>query len=262
MSVERLERFEDLLAAAGGHPAVALDVGRGLPPPAWSARVGRACAVAFARRSDHGVPGAAVLGAPDAVAALVTDPRVQHWFASGGFRHLGRPVALDDLVERHLPVGPVAGDWEWMWTRTPPPPTPGEDRVRPIDPADRPELEALLAAASPRTHGQPFARPGQRWVGVRDAGRLVACGVSEPSTAGTPTLAGIAVVAEARRTGLGAAVTAALTRDAVARTGACALGMFSDNAGARRLYHRLGFRTAVAWRSRWREDAHAPSASG
>ena len=143
-----------------------------------------------------------------------------------------------------------------MWTRTPPSVVAGEERVVGPSPVRPRRARALLALASPRTHGQPFARPAQRWVGVvDDAGRILACGGGEPSGAGTLTLAGIAVTPDRQREGLGAAVTAALTRRAVAETGACALGMFSDNAGARRVYHRLGFRTAVAWRSRWRDGA-------
>ncbi|WP_299445567.1 GNAT family N-acetyltransferase [uncultured Phycicoccus sp.] len=262
-TVRRLDSYEDLLEASGHHPVVLLDVGRGLPPPAWGAEGCGGRAVAFARRSDHGILGASVLGDAAAVEALVADPRVRHWFDRGAFRHLGRPRGVDDVVERHLPVGSVGGDWEWMYTRAAPPRVAGEDRVTRLAASARDELVALLTAASPRTHGQPFARPGQRWVGVHDdTGRLVACGVSEPSTAGTPTLAGIAVVPGLRGQGLGAAVTAELTRDAVARTGACALGMFSDNDGARRLYQRLGFTTAVEWRSRWREGALPSLTSG
>lgn len=252
-----LTSYDELLEASGHHPVVELDVGRGAPGPSWVARDEHGgVAVAFARSSDHGVPGASVLGPAAALAALVADPAVRRWFHDGGFRHLSRPVDLDDLVEAHLPVGSVGGDWEWMWTRTIPASTPGEEHVVPLPEDTRDEVVALLLEASPRTHGQPFARPDQVWLGVRDAdGRLLACGGSEPSTGGTPTLAGIAVAPDARRQGLGAAVTAALTREAVTRTGACALGMFSDNDDARRVYHRLGFTTGMAWRSRWHEGS-------
>jgi len=54
-----------------------------------------------------------------------------------------------------------------------------------------------------------------------------------------------------RGAGWGAAVTAHLTRLAVAEVGACALGMFADNDVARRLYHRLGYTTGMEWTSRW-----------
>ena len=122
-----------------------------------------------------------------------------------------------------------------------------------LDPSARDEAEAFLAEHSPRTHGQPFARPGQRWVAVRDnrTAALIATGSSEPSAAGIPTLAGIATAADRRGAGWGAAITAHLTRIAVAEAGACALGMFADNDVARRLYSRLGYATGMEWTSRW-----------
>jgi ribosomal protein S18 acetylase RimI-like enzyme len=63
-------------------------------------------------------------------------------------------------------------------------------------------------------------------------------------------LSGIAVEPALRGRGLGRAVTAELTRRAVARHGLCTLGMFSSNTVARRLYRRLGYRTGQAWATR------------
>lgn len=263
-TVRPIATFEELLEASGHHPVVELDVGRGFAPPGWAAALDGAGAVAFPRRSDHGVPGASVLGDGPAIDVLLADPRVRSWFAEGDFRHLSRPREHHDLVDQHLPLDGAGGDWDWLWTRDlPPADVPGEDRVVVLEPAEGLEATALLALASPRTHGQPFARPGQLWMGVHDGtGALVACGGSEPSGAGTPTLAGIAVAPTARRQGLGAAVTAALTRRAVAATGACALGMFADNDAARRVYRRLGYRTGMRWRSRWRAGALPPPPKG
>ena len=135
-----------------------------------------------------------------------------------------------------------------MWTRDAPPAVAGEERVEVLGPGARDEAEAFLTEHSPRTHGQPFARPGQRWVAVRDphTGALVAVGGSEPSAAGTPTLAGIAVETGRRGAGWGAAVTAHLTRLAVAEVGACALGMFADNDVARAALPAAGVR-APGW---------------
>ena len=255
--VRTLGSAAELDSATAGHPVVVLDVGAGFLPPAYAACLTEPhhppAAVAFHRRSDHGVPGSAVLGTASGLAALLDDPEVRAWVTGGGNRHLSVPRGVVHVVEDRLALGSRGGEWDWMWTRTEPDRLPGEDAVAPLDPATRPDLERFLDEHSPRTHGQPFARPGQRWVGVRDPadGSLVAVGCSEPNQAGTPTLAGIAVAAHRRGEGWGAAVTATLTRDAVRENGACALGMFADNDVARRLYLRLGFVTGMEWTSRW-----------
>jgi ribosomal protein S18 acetylase RimI-like enzyme len=130
---------------------------------------------------------------------------------------------------------------------------PGQERVEVLDQSHRAALIAFLDAHNPRTHGQPFARPRQLWVGVRDRrgdGELVAIGCSEPNPAGTPHLAGITVDPALRGRGLGAAVTAYLTTEGVERTGVCTLGMYADNDRARALYHRLGYATAEVWSTR------------
>ncbi|NHA69188.1 GNAT family N-acetyltransferase [Phycicoccus flavus] len=259
--VRRLDSVEELLTASGHHPVVELDIGAGMEPPAWAVTTAAGTAVAFARHSDSGVLGVSVLGPVDGIGTLVADPRVRAWFTAGPFHHLSRPREAHDVVERHLPVGPDGGDWDWMYTRAAPePPLPGEDRVVTLTPAARADVVDLLTRESPRTHGRPFAADDQRWMGVWDGDRLVASGCSAPSTAGVPVLSGIAVDSAHRRRGLGSAVTSALARDAVARTGACVLGVFSDNDAGRALYERLGFVVAVRWRSRWRSAARAEDA--
>ena len=250
--VRRLETSEELAEAARHHPVVGLDIGPGFEPPAFAVATAAGWAVVFSRRSDHAVPGAATLGDAVGLDTLFADPVVQRWFRESGARHLSAPRQHQHVLARHLDLGERGGDWDWMWTRTPPPRVPGEDRVVDLSPADRDAAVDLLTRHSPRTHGQPFARPGQEWVGVRDAGgALVALGGSEPSQAGTPTLVGVAVDRSRRGGGLGSAVSAVLTRRAVETSGACALGMFADNDAARRVYRRLGYVTAVEWRSRW-----------
>ena len=132
------------------------------------------------------------------------------------------------------------------------PGVPGEEHVECSTSAPR-RGRGVPRRHSPRTHGQPFARPGQRWVAVRDpaTGALVAVGGSEPCAAGTPTLAGIAVAADRRGEGWGAAVTAHLDPAGRREVGACALGMFADNDVARGLYQRLGYTTGMEWTIRW-----------
>ncbi|GAA4401979.1 hypothetical protein GCM10023168_12040 [Fodinibacter luteus] len=254
MSVVRpLTTLDELVTAVGGHPVAVLDVGAGFVAPAYAVDDGHDLTVAFHRRSDHGVPGSAVLGTATGLAMLLDDPTVRAWVTGGGNRHLSVPRGLVGVVEQRLDLGRRGGEWDWLWTRDLPPVVAGEERVVGVDPSHRREAEDFLTRHSPRTHGEPFARPGQLWVGVRDeaSGRLVALGGSEPCAAGTPTLAGIAVDIARRGEGWGAAVTAHLTRRAVVGTGACALGMFADNDVARRLYERLGFRTGMQWTSRW-----------
>ncbi len=252
-AVRLLQNAAQLVDATKGHPVTVLDVGAGFVPPAYAVGSAPDGAVAFHRRSDHGVPGSAALGTASGLATLLDDPAVRRWVTGGGNRHLSVARGLMPVVAQRLDLGSRGGEWDWMWTRTAPPVLCGEEQVEALDPACRDEAEQFLAEHSPRTHGQPFARPGQRWVAVRDSETeaLVATGSSEPSAAGTPTLAGIATATERRGEGWGAAVTAHLTRLAVAEAGACALGMFADNDVARRLYHRLGFTTGMQWTSRW-----------
>ena len=61
-------------------------------------------AVAFHRRSDHGVPGSAVLGTASGLAVLLDDPEVRAWVTGGGNRHLSVPRGTVGVVTR--PPGP------------------------------------------------------------------------------------------------------------------------------------------------------------
>jgi ribosomal protein S18 acetylase RimI-like enzyme len=242
----------ELADATGRHPVAVLDVGAGFVPPAHAVGSPADGAVVFRRRSDHGVPGSAALGTASGLGTLLDDPAVRAAVTGGGNRHLSVPRGLMPVVAQRLDLGHRGGEWDWMWTRSAPPEVPHEGAVGPMEPADREEMVDFLEVHSPRTHGQPFARPEQHWVGVRDDdGTLVALGCSEPVASGLPTLAGIAVDVRRRGEGWGAAVTAHLTRLAVDEAGACALGMFADNDVARRLYHRLGYTTGMEWTSRW-----------
>lgn len=153
-------------------------------------------------------------------------------------------------VGSHLPLG-EGNEWEWMYAVQAPPQVPAEDRLTPLDESDRADIGALLAEANPRTDARPFELADQHWVGARDAGgQLVACGLRERNVAGYPILTGIAVLARERGRGLGLAVTAHLTRQAIAEAGVCTLGMYSDNAVARRVYHGLGYTGDHLWSSR------------
>ncbi|HET7823275.1 MAG TPA: GNAT family N-acetyltransferase [Ornithinibacter sp.] len=242
----------ELADATGHHPVAVIDVGGGFVAPAYAVGSLADGAVVFHRRSDHGVPGSAALGTASGLATLLDDPAVRAAVTGGGNRHVSVPRGLMPVALERLDLGSRGGEWDWMWTRSEPPVVPHEGAVEVLDPADRAEMVDFLDVHNPRTHGQPFARPEQHWVGVRDDdGVLVALGCSEPGQSGVPSLAGIAVDVRRRGEGWGAAVTAHLTRLAVRATGACALGMFADNDVARRLYHRLGYTTGMEWTSRW-----------
>ncbi|MGY0235614.1 GNAT family N-acetyltransferase [Longispora urticae] len=76
-------------------------------------------------------------------------------------------------------------------------------------------------------------------------GRAVAAGMFLDLVAGRTELVGIATLEDFRRRGIGAAVTAALAREAFA-FGAEVCFLTTDNPGALRVYERLGFAPEAA----------------
>ncbi|SDP06027.1 FR47-like protein [Pedococcus dokdonensis] len=236
---------EEALVASEGSSFVRFDVPAPLDGEGFS--LGRA--LALPRRTHTRRLGLLVLGPPDHVDQLLAavlargplDPEIRSVTVQRG--------SLDP-VARHLPLG-EGNDWEWLCTTASPPEVAAESRLLPLDGSHQREIANLLAEANPGTDARPFEHPGQDWVGVRDEGdRLVACGVRERSLAGHPILSGITVDAAHRGRGLGLAVTAYLTRRAVAEAGVCTLGMYSHNAVARRLYVGLGYGDVHEWSSR------------
>lgn len=144
------------------------------------------------------------------------------------------------------------GEWDWMWTTRIPPVVPSEDQLVSLDDtADADELTELSTAHSPTAEGDPGTGRTRLWLGVRTpTGELVAAGAMQLLDSGAPHLAGIVTHGAHRGHGLGRAVTAGLTRHAIAEHGVCTLGMYSANPPARALYHGLGYATAYAWHSR------------
>lgn len=246
-----LRTHADLLAATGGDAFVRYDLADPLDGPGWA--LGSALIVP--RRTHTRRLGLVVLGSAADVADLAAE-LTGHDHADNP---LDDPQVLHATVERAafeafasvVPLTDPGGDWEWMCTHTEPPLVDAEARVRPLDESDEADIRTLLEVANARTDARPFETRGQRWVGVRDsAGTLVACGVLDRTLSGAPILEGITVRADQRGTGLGLAVTAALTRAAVRSDGCCTLGMYSDNDVARRLYHGLGYGDDHIWSSR------------
>ena len=90
-------------------------------------------------------------------------------------------------------------------------------------------------------------------MGIRDArdGELIACAAHAEHIPGVPILKSIATHPGRRGEGLGADITAAITRRAFAGGAeVVTLGMYADNAPARRVYERLGFTLGAEFSSR------------
>ncbi|MCW2616170.1 MAG: family N-acetyltransferase [Frankiales bacterium] len=179
------------------------------------------------------VPYLSALGDPAAVGALVGDlvPELAH----------RQRVTLPRGSGAHLPawVGLDGTHWDFRWLDAPPDEQPGEDAVGPV--ADD-AVADLLRRASPTASSLPGDAKVRRWVGVERDGRLVACAADTSAVDRIGHLSSIAVDPALRGQGLGAAVTAALTRTLFGE--GCelvALGMYADNAAGRALYDALGF---------------------
>lgn len=180
---------------------------------------------------------------------LVTGPPFARWHADHGVASLSIRRDAADTLASALGVDPDQMEgWDTFITRTAPPPP--RHPIVDLEPSDRDEMDRFLAEHSPRTDGRPWVRPGQRWVGARDAeSALVAIGCCEVEHSGVPMLAGIATAKPHRGRGLGRDITAELTRGAIAEHGVSALEMYSDNDVARTLYRSLGYREVAAWLS-------------
>ena len=236
---------EEAVAASGGSAFVRYDVPSTLEGVGFA--LGRA--LALPRRTHTRRLGLLVLGPAAEVDTLVAevlraellDPEIRSVTAQrGSLEAVAHHIELTD-----------GNEWEWLCTTAPPPGVAAEPGLVHLDEGDVADIAGLLAHANPGTDARPFEHPGQQWVGVRDdGGRLVACGVREPSLAGHPILSGITVDPSQRGRGLGLAVTARLTREAVLEAGVCTLGMYSHNAVARRLYLGLGYGDVHEWSSR------------
>ncbi|MFD2768361.1 GNAT family N-acetyltransferase [Micromonospora eburnea] len=223
---------DTLLAATGHHPYARHALWRGHDAHGWR----RDGAVGWLLPPDQGPAGGA-LGAAgaalDLFAGLVADGTLH----AGQWLHLPR-VSPEEVAGR-LTVARV-DEWDFLWTTTPPPRQPEEERMVRLTEADHPALEALIEASYPSTTSRPGDRRIVDWYGIRDGDRLVACG-ADRSRGDIGFLAGLTVATDRRGRGLGAALTAGMTRALFARYDHVALGVFTDNLGAIRLYRRLGF---------------------
>ncbi|WP_109471504.1 GNAT family N-acetyltransferase [Ornithinimicrobium cavernae] len=239
----------ELLALSADDPFVRW----GIPDPLTGAVLANHGAVAVERLGRRGrglwvLPhsGGGRAAVRDLLGALALGP-VEELGVTG--ISLPQPYAAE--LAQTFALGP-GGEWDWMWTTRVPPVVPHEDRLVVLDDnRDAPELSALSTVHSPTGEGDPGTGRTGLWLGIRTPdGELVAAGAMQSLESGAPHLAGIVTHAEHRGRGLGRAVTAGLTRHAVAEHGVCTLGMYSDNPPARAVYLALGYRTACAWHSR------------
>lgn len=240
-----LHGSDELLAASNDDPFIRWECDPALLGTSWC--VGRA--FAFLRYNEfRGTTYLNLIGpAQDAnrlLASLVArgiDERV-----SG----VSMDQALLPVARRHFDLGP-GGDWDWMWTTTVPQPQPTEHLLVELDDhADGSELLRLNEIGNPTAESMPGQGVSELWLGVREEGRIVAAGALHRTGADAPILTGIVTHPDARGRGFGAAVIAALTRVALERSEVATLGMYSGNETARRIYHRLGYRTGHSWASR------------
>ena len=206
-------------------------------------------AVAFQRHShSRHIHGISVLGGddvPQVLDAVLNDlPRQVNGIA---VERKYLPL-LETRLGARLDAG---GDWDWMWTDRLPGVLPAEAQLVHLDDShDAAAIRALNEIGSPTAESEPGSGRTELWLGARDGGRLVAAGAIHRTPGGAPHLAGIVVHPKARGRGLGVALTAALTRWALGRTGVCTLGMYADNDRARSIYTGLGFTVAREWGSR------------
>ncbi|RZU74771.1 FR47-like protein [Micromonospora kangleipakensis] len=221
-----------LLAATGHHPYARHALWRDREARGWR----RDGTVGWLLPPEQGPAGGA-LGAPgpalDVFAGLVADGVLR----PGQWLHL--PRADRDEVTARLTVARL-DEWDFLWTTAAPPRQPEEERVVRLTEADHPALAALIEESFPTTTSRPGDPRIVDWYGIRDGDRLVACG-ADRSRGDVGFLAGLTVATDRRGRGLGAALTAGMTRALAARYGLVALGVYTDNVGAIRLYRRLGY---------------------
>ncbi|WP_410814218.1 GNAT family N-acetyltransferase [Micromonospora sp. 067-2] len=232
ISDQLLDDRAAILSAAGHHPFARHALAPGAPARGYR----RGGAVLWVTPNGQGPDGCAVGPAEPALevcAALAADGVLR----AGQRLHL--PRHDPGLLSGRLAVTGHA-DWDFHWTSTQPPAQPDEQRVVRLPDADHPALVALIDEAFPSTTTRPGGRWVMDWYGIRAGDRLVACG-ADCSKGDIGFLAGLTVAPDQRGRGLGAALTAGMTRALLARYDTVGLGVYPDNTVATRLYRRLGF---------------------
>ncbi|MGI5521999.1 GNAT family N-acetyltransferase [Micromonospora sp. CA-259024] len=221
-----------VLAAVGHHPFARHALG-GTPPVRAYRRDG---AVLWLVPPEYGPAGCAIGPAGPAIEVCVG-------LAADGVLRPGQRLHLPrhdrGLLTDRLAVAEHS-DWDFHWLGAPPPVQPDEQRVVRLTEADQQAMEALIDEAFPSTTSRPGDPRVVAWYGIRAGGRLVACG-ADRSQGDIGFLAGLTVAPDQRGRGLGAALTAGMSRALLAHYDTVGLGVYTHNVGAARLYRRLGF---------------------
>jgi ribosomal protein S18 acetylase RimI-like enzyme len=245
MTLRQITSHADLLDATGDSAFIRYDI----PSPLEGTGYALGDAVVLPRRTHTRRLGMLVMG-PVADVGKLVGAMLSEGVIPFDLRAVTVRRGALDAVAAHLPLAD-GNEWEWLCAAQAPSEVPAESRLVTLADTDVADILGLFDVANPHTDARPFDFPDQQWVGARDeSGRLVACGVREPNVAGWPVLSGITVHPDHRGTGLGLAVTAYLTREAIRERGVCTLGMYSHNDVARRLYHGLGYGGDHLWSSR------------
>jgi GNAT superfamily N-acetyltransferase len=245
----RLDGREAVLAAAGDNPYTRMTT---TGAAVTGFRTGRAVAwLGQGPESADWTDSASSIGRGPMACAFGDAAESAQVFAT-----LAEQGRLDEVRWLHLPrldgttLAPHLrlshqDDWDFRWTSTPPPPVAGEDRMIALDDRDGAEITALLDEAHPSSTTRPGDPRVGRWYGIRDGDRLVACG-ADRSLGEVAFLAGLTVATDYQGRGLGAALTAGMTRLLFRGYGVVSLGVMWDNTHAIRLYERLGFTATLA----------------
>jgi ribosomal protein S18 acetylase RimI-like enzyme len=206
-----------------------------LERPVWSALTSRQAAIALgdhrARRfaPDTGMFAAAADAAPENLAALARfDGPICLMELAGTLLPPGRTVLAADAC--HQMLAPTI-------TTTPEPPG-----LLALTDADAADMQALAALTKP---GPFFARTNRlgRFIGIRQAGRLIAMAGERMQPTGFTEVSGVCTDPDHRGQGYARALIATVASRILARGDTPFLHTYASNTGAIALYEQLGFRT-------------------
>ncbi len=205
-----------------------------LDRPVWSALTTRQAAIALgdhlSRRfaPDTGIFAAAADASPESLAALAA---------------FSGPICLMEPPGAALPprLTILAADPCHQMLAPAIAPSPEPAGLVALTDADAPAMQALAALTKP---GPFFARTNRlgRFIGIRQAGRLIAMAGERLQPTGFTEVSGVCTHPDHRGRGHARALIAAVAARILARGETPFLHTYSSNTGAIALYEQLGFR--------------------